>query len=123
MAPIQQLFRYTVVGAIATATHYALLVLVVEAGGWPAWWASGFGAVVGAQVAYAGNRRYTFRFRGAIRGSWVRFQMTALAGALLGMLIVAGAVRLGLHYLIGQVAATLASLLLTFAINRLWSFR
>lgn len=123
MAPIRQLYRYTVVGAVATATHYALLVLGVEAADWPAWWASGFGAVVGAQVAYIGNRRYTFDYRGAIRGSWLRFQTTALAGAVLGMLIVGGAVRLGLHYLIGQVAATLASLLLTFTINRLWSFR
>ncbi len=120
---MKQLFRYTVVGAVATATHYALLVLGVEVGGWPAWWASGFGAVVGAQVAYVGNRRYTFDFRGGIAGSWVRFQSTALAGAVLGMLIVGGAVRLGLHYLIGQVAATLAGLLLTFTINRLWSFR
>lgn len=123
MAAIQQLFRYTVVGAVATATHYALLVLGVEAAGWPAWWASGFGAVVGAQVAYIGNRQFTFDFRGAIGGSWLRFQTTALAGAVLGMLIVGGAVRLGVHYLVGQVAATLTSLLLTFTINRLWSFR
>lgn len=115
--------RYTLVGAIATATHYALLVAGVEVGGWPAWWASGFGAVIGAQVAYAGNRRFTFGYRGGIGGSWVRFQSTALAGALLGMLIVGAAVRWGWHYLLGQVAATLASLLLTFAINRLWTFR
>lgn len=123
MAPIRQLLRYTVVGAVATATHYALLVIGVEAAGWPAWWASGFGAVAGAQVAYVGNRRYTFGFRGGVAGSWVRFQTTALAGAVLGMVIVAAAVRIGLHYLIGQVAATLASLLLTFTINRVWSFR
>lgn len=123
MPPIKQFLRYTVVGAVATATHYALLVLGVEAAGWPAWWASGFGAVVGAQVAYVGNRRYTFAFRGALGVSWLRFQTTALIGAVLGMLIVAAAVHLGLHYLIGQVAATLASLLLTFTINRLWSFR
>lgn len=123
MKPIRQLLRYTVVGAVATATHYALLVIGVEAAGWPAWWASGFGAVVGAQVAYVGNRRFTFGFRGAIGASWLRFQTTAIAGAVLGMAIVGAAVQLGLHYLIGQVAATLASLLLTFTINRLWSFR
>lgn len=123
MKSIRQLLRYTVVGAVATATHYALLVAGVEAAGWPAWWASGFGAVVGAQVAYVGNRRFTFSFRGAIGASWLRFQTTAIAGAVLGMAIVGAAVYIGLHYLIGQVAATLASLLLTFTINRLWSFR
>ncbi len=120
---MNQLIRYAVVGAVATATHYALLALCVEIGGWPAWLASGFGAVIGAQVAYFGNRLLTFAYRGAIGASWLRFQSTALLGALFGMLIVGGAVQLGVHYLIGQVVATLSSLLLTFTINRNWTFR
>ena len=115
--------RYAAVGAFATAVHYVLLVLGVERGGWPAFAASGFGAVVGAQVAYLGNRWFTFAHRGDVRASWPRFQATALIGALLGMAIVALGVRLGVHYLFAQVLATLASLLLTFAINRHWTFR
>jgi putative flippase GtrA len=115
--------RYTAVGAFATAVHYLLLVLCVERGGWPAYAASGFGAVVGAQVAYAGNRWITFAHRGAIGASWARFQSTALLGALLGMALVALGVRLGLHYVLAQMLATAASLLLTFAVNRRWSFR
>jgi putative flippase GtrA len=118
-----RLFRYTLVGGLATAVHYALLALCVEALAWPAWLASGFGAVVGAQVAYFGNRWFTFAYRGEFGSSWVRFQSTALLGALLGMLIVGIAVRFGWHYLAAQVLATLASLLLTFAINRAWTFR
>ena len=114
---------YAAVGAFATAVHYLLLVLGVERGGWPAFAASGFGAVVGAQVAYLGNRWFTFAHRGDVRASWPRFQATALIGALLGMAIVALGVRLGVHYLVAQVLATLASLLLTFAINRHWTFR
>jgi putative flippase GtrA len=115
--------RYTAVGAFATAVHYGVLVLCVEYGGWPAFAASGFGAVVGAQLAYAGNRWYTFAHRGEVSASWPRFQATAVAGALLGMAIVGLGVRLGLHYLIAQVLATLTSLVLTFAINRAWTFR
>lgn len=118
-----RLLRYTLVGAIATAVHYVLLVLCVEFAHWPAWLASGAGAVVGAQVAYLGNRRFTFAYRGAVGTSWIRFQLTALAGALQGMLVVAAGVALGTHYLVAQVAATLSSLLLTFAINRGWTFR
>lgn len=121
--PMPRLLRYTLVGAFATAVHYALLAACVEFGSWPAWLASGFGAVVGAQVAYVGNRRFTFAYAGGIRGSWLRFQITALAGALQGMAVVAVAVRLGWHYLAAQVLATLCSLLLTFAINRCWTFR
>ena len=115
--------RYTGVGALATAVHYGLLVLCVERAGWPAFAASGFGAVVGAQIAYLGNRRFTFAHRGDVRASWPRFQATALLGALLGMAIVALGVRLGVHYLIAQLLATLTSLAMTFAINRHWTFR
>ena len=75
---MKRLLRYTLVGAIATAVHYALLALCVEAGAWPAWLASGFGAVMGAQVAYLGNRRFTFGYHGAFGASWLKFQSTAL---------------------------------------------
>ena len=118
-----QFLRYASVGAAATAVHYALLVLAVEAFGWPAFLASGFGAVVGAQFAYAGNRHFTFAHRGDVRASWPRFQATALAGALLGMAIVALGVRLGGHYVLAQMVATGVSLVLTFSINRAWAFR
>lgn len=120
---MRHFIRYTAVGGFATALHYLLLVLCVEYGGWPAFAASGFGAVVGAQVAYAGNRWFTFAHHGAMSASWPRFQATALIGALLGMAIVALGVRLGVHYLIAQVLATLTSLVLTFGINRVWTFR
>ena len=120
---MRHFIRYTAVGAVATVAHYLLLVLCVEYGGWPAFAASGLGAVLGAQVAYAGNRWFTFAHRGAVGASWPRFMLTALLGALLGMAIVALGVRFGVHYLIAQVIATLASLVLTFAINRAWTFR
>ena len=120
---MRHFIRYTAVGAVATAAHYLLLVLCVEQGGWPAFVASGFGAVLGAQVAYAGNRWFTFAHRGSVSSSWPRFQATALLGALLGMALVALGVRMGIHYLIAQAVATLAGLVLTFAINRYWTFR
>jgi len=120
---MRHFIRYTTVGALATAIHYLVLVLCVERGGWPAYAGSGFGAVVGAQVAYAGNRWFTFAHRGAMRTSWPRFQATALAGALFGMAVVALVVHLGMYYLFAQALATVLSLGLTFSVNRLWSFR
>ena len=109
-ATMPRLLRYATVGAVATAVHYLLLAACVELGGWPAFLASGFGAVVGAQVAYVLGR------------SWLRFQGTAIVGALFGMAVVALAVHLGWHYLLAQVLATALALLLTFAINRRWTF-
>ena len=119
---MRHFIRFTAVGVIATAVHYLVLIAGVEWGRWPAFIASGFGAVVGAQVAYAGNRWFTFAHTGSVTASWPRFQATALAGALLGMAIVALGVRLGVHYVLAQVVATLTSLVLTFAINRRWTF-
>ena len=109
-------------GLVATAAHYALLVVCVEGPGWPAWLGSGLGAVLGAQVAFWGNRRFTFGHTGACAPAWLRFQATAVLGAVLGMLVVAAGVALGLHYLLAQAAATLLALLLTFVVNRRWSF-
>lgn len=119
---ISPLTRYLLVGAFATTVHYTLLVLCVELGAWPAPLASGFGAVVGAQLGYAGNRQFTFAHRGAIATSWARFQATALLGAALGMAIVALGVWLGLHYVAAQMLATLTAIGLTFLINRRWTF-
>lgn len=122
MKPTNALLRYGAVGTIATAVHYALLALAVEAAAWPAWLASGFGAVVGAQVAFVGNRRFTFGHQGTPGAPWLKFQLTALFGALLGMGVVWLAVRTGLHYLAAQVLATLLVLGVTFLINRRWTF-
>jgi putative flippase GtrA len=116
------LVRYAAVGTVATAVHYALLIALVEVFGGPAWFGAGLGAVIGAQVAFAGNRIFTFEHRGDWRRSWLRFQITAVIGALLGMALVTLAQALRWHYLVGQAAATLAAMLLTFAINRHWAF-
>jgi putative flippase GtrA len=116
------LLRYAAVGAIATAVHYALLAWGVEMARWPAWLASGVGAVVGAQVAFIGNRRFTFGHDGTAAAPWLKFQLTALFGALLGMGVVGLAVHAGWHYLVAQVLATLLVVGVTFIINRHWTF-
>ena len=120
---IKSFLRYGFIGAIATASHYAVLILCVEVFQWPAYIGSGVGAVVGAQVAFFGNRHFTFQHRGALTPAWIKFQGTALLGALVGMAIVVAAVHAGWHYLVGQMLATLTGLVLTFLINRAWTFR
>lgn len=120
---MKRLARYAAVGVAATAAHYALLALAVEALGWPAWLASGAGALLGAQVAFWGNRRYTFAHCGPWVPAWWRFHLTAGAGMLLGMGLVAAGVRAGLHYLLAQAGATLVVMGAGFAANRAWAFR
>lgn len=121
-AEARRFLHYVAVGLLATAVHYGLLIAAVEGAGWPAWAGSGLGAVVGGQVAYAGNRWFTFAHHGGLARSWLRFQLTALAGAAFGMAVVALGVHWRLHYLLAQVLATGATALLTYAINRRWAF-
>lgn len=115
-------FRYALVGAGATLVHYALLVAGVALAGWPAWLCAGLAAALGAQVAFVGNRHFTFPAAQGAAVPWLRFQCTALAGAVVSMGLVAAVVAAGGHYLAGQVLATLCVLVLGFRINRAWSF-
>jgi len=114
--------RYLAVGAVATAAHYALLALLVELGQWPAPLAAGAGAALGAQLGFVGNRWLTFGHSGAWLPAWWRFQLTALLGGATSIAVVAAGTRVGLHYLVAQVGATLVALVLTYAINRRWAF-
>lgn len=119
---MHRFIRYCAVGAAATATHYGLLAAAVALAGWPAWVGAGVGAMVGAQVAYFGNSRCTFAGAARGRAAWWRFQVTAVIGAVVSMAVVATTVWAGGHYLAGQVLATGLALLLTFGVNRHWTF-
>ncbi len=117
------LSRYAAVGAVATACHYALLVVLVEAAGVVPGLSALAGAVLGGVVAYLGNRRYTFSFSevGHAR-AMPRFAAVAAAGAVLNGLIVGAGAALGVHYLLAQVLATVLVMLATYQLNRIWTF-
>lgn len=120
--PAPAWLRYSAVGALATAAHYLLLWLAVEWWHWPPWLAAGAGAALGAQVAFIGNRSFTFGHQGRWLPAWWRFQLTAVLGGLISMAVVAAGTRLGLHYLLAQLGATLLAMGLTFVINKRWAF-
>jgi putative flippase GtrA len=115
--------RYTAIGAVATAGHYLTMTALVELTHVPAWIASGVGAALGAQIAFLGNRHFTFDHQGKAGPAWLKFMGTAALGALLGMALVALGVTWGWHYLAAQLLATLCSLVVTYAVNRRWTFK
>jgi putative flippase GtrA len=117
-----RLCRYASVGVLALLVHLAVLGVLVELLGVPAGWGSAAGAIAGAQVAFFGNRRFTFSHLGPVWPAWWRFQTTALAGGALGASLVAVATALGLHWLPAQLVATATVLLVTFTINLRWTF-
>ena len=114
--------RYLAVGAVATAVHYAVLIGLVEAGHVAPRFAAAAGAWIGAQVAFAGNARFTFGHQAGGLPAWWRFQVTALAGAAISFAVVAVGVRFGVYYLLAQLLATAIAVFATYEINRRWSF-
>ena len=75
--------RYTLIGGIATAVHYAVLVALVEGFGFSPSPSAMFGATCGALVAYAGNRAFTFASSTVHRIALPRFLVIAALGAML----------------------------------------
>jgi putative flippase GtrA len=120
---LRQLATYASVGAGATAVHYAILIALVEAGGWAPVPATLCGYVAGGVVAYALNRRHTFASdRPHAEAGW-RFGLMAFAGFCVTYVLMSLFVgRLGAPYLPAQVVTTVLAMFVTFGFNRVWTF-
>ena len=115
--------RYAAVGAVATACHYGALLIAVERWGVTPSAASFMAALLGACVAYAGNRHITFHASTTPQRQAIpRFAATAIGAAALHGAIVGTSDALGVPYLVMQGVATLTVMFLTYEINRRWTF-
>jgi len=118
---MKQLSRYGLVGALATLSHYALFLALVDA--MPALLASLLGAGLGTWVSYQGNRRWTFS-RDAGGGQALRFCTTAAGYNLGNALLMLGLLSLERGSpLLMQVLSTLCLTLVSYWINRTWTFK
>ena len=116
--------RFSAVGAIGTAAHYATLVLLVRRFHVDPVGGSAVGFVVGALVNYALNYRFTFGSNKRHTEAMTKFFTVALVGLGVNALTMAAMVKLfGLYYLLAQILATAAVLLWNFAANHSWTFR
>ncbi|MEM8796088.1 MAG: GtrA family protein [Pseudomonadota bacterium] len=116
--------RFLTSGLVATACHYALLIALVETKVTGPVLATALGAVLGAAVSYALNRRFTFRSSRAHTEALPRFLIIAAAAVLLNAALMALFTNvLSLPYLYAQILATALITLLTYGGNRLWTFR
>lgn len=117
---------YAMVGAVGTLVQYAFLFASVS-------WlhlldpvkATVIGAFLGAVVNYILNARFTFRqSSGSHQVKFAKFAATAVLGMLLNGLIMHVLNQvMGLNYMLVQLIATVTVLLLTYSINRAWTFR
>jgi putative flippase GtrA len=114
---------YSLIGGFATCVHYVVLIALVEGFSVHPAVAAASGATCGALVAYTGNRRFTFSNRSSHIRTFPRFVFIAILGALLnGGVVWVGVSLMGWHYLLAQLVATLLVLLITYRLNRSWTF-
>jgi putative flippase GtrA len=115
--------RFTAVGAVATATHYTLMIALKELGHVNVVVATICGYALGAVVSYTLNRRFTFSTRPAYGRGLAKFLAVTCVGAVLNAAIVALLTNQGLYYMLAQVIATGLVLIWNFTGARLLVFR
>jgi len=119
---LSRFVRYLVVGGIATAIQYAILILLVRGLGMAPTPASSIGFVLSAGVNYLLNYRFTFRSNRPHGPAAAKFAVLAGTGLLINAAIMHVLTGAGAQYLIAQVCATGAVLFFGFIGNTIWTF-
>jgi len=123
-AVVRQIGRFAIVGVIATAVHYAILIALVEIGHVKPVIATTLGYCVGVVTSYALNRRFTFTDSAApVATSFAKFVALYGIGAVLNGFIMSAVMALGAPYLLAQVVATGLVLIWNFLGARFVVFR
>jgi putative flippase GtrA len=118
-----QFLKFSLVGAAATLTTYAVLILLVEGLHQSAVPASVAGYLAGAGVNYVLNYRFTFNSKQAHQVALPRYLAVMAVGLVLNAGIMHIAVdRLAVHYLLAQLITVAIVLVWNFTLNRLWAF-
>ena len=118
----RQLLTYAGVGAIGTGVHFGILIAAVQGASQPPLVGSALGFLAGAVTNYLLNHHVTFKSHNHYLSTSWKFFLIAGLGLLVNTLVMAAATA-WLHYLLSQAVATAAVLLLTFFLNRCWTFR
>ncbi len=119
----KQFILFSTIGAVGTGGHFLTLILLVEAAGVSAVWATMAGFMVGALINYFLNYHLTFKSDKVHHEAMLKFFTVALVGAGMNMLIMyIGVDILVQFYLLVQVVASSVVLLWTFSANKLWTF-
>lgn len=119
---LSRLFRYIVVGGIATAIQYAILILLVRGVGMAPTPASSIGFVLSAGVNYLLNYRFTFQSNRPHGPAAAKFAVLAGTGLLINAAIMHLMTGAGAQYLIAQACATSVVLFFGFISNTIWTF-
>lgn len=119
----RQFAVFLIVGAVSTAVHYVVLLLLVETASVNPVPASIFGYLIGGAVNYVLNYSHTFASKKKHLSSGPRFAIVAAIGFFInGGVMWILTVAIGFYYLLAQIFATGVVLLWNFNANRRWTF-
>jgi putative flippase GtrA len=121
---VTQFVKFGIVGVSNTLLTFAVYTLLLK--GFGVWYiaASAVGFLFGAANGFLWNRRWTFREHVGDALTPVRWFVVQGCGLLLDLALVYLFVEhVGLDKLLGQACATIFVTVLTFFVNRAWTFR
>ncbi len=121
---VVQFVKFGIVGVSNTLIAFAVYTVLLK--GFDVWYivASGIGFVVGAVNGFLLNRRWTFREHVGDALTPVRWAIVQSCGLACNLGLVYVFVHdAGMDKLIGQIPATAIVVVLTFLVNRAWTFR
>lgn len=119
-----QLFRFGIVGVLATVTHVTIVTILVEVFAVPVLTSNFFAFCTAVFVSYFGNLKWVFGKEADHRSFFPRFVFAAVTGLGLNQGIMYLLVeRLGWDYRLGLAVVIFVVPFLTFLMNRFWVFR
>jgi putative flippase GtrA len=121
---VVQFLKFGIVGVSNTLIAFAVYTVLLKVFG--VWYvaASGIGFAAGAVNGFLLNRRWTFREHVGDALTPVRWAIVQTCGLGLNLGLVYLFVHdLGMDELVGQIPTTAIVTVLTFAVNRSWTFR
>lgn len=121
-AHLARFARFCLIGGVATAIQYALLLVLVRGVSMAPTAASSIGFTVSAIVNYLLNYHFTFASGRPHGPAAAKFGLLAAVGLLLNAAIMHALVGAGWNYLLSQIGASAVVLVWNFVGNSLWTF-
>ena len=122
MKIFRQFISFSVIGAIGTAGHFAVLIISVQILSTDPITGSMAGFLVDAIINYLLNYHFTFKSGARHLESFPKFFTIAIIGLVLNISIMYVMTQ-WLYYLVSQAIATAIVLIWNFLCNRFWTFR
>ncbi|KAA8980365.1 GtrA family protein [Halospina sp. K52047b] len=111
------LSRFLAVGAIATATHWLVMAVMVSQGRNPTV-STAVGAAIGLHINYIGQHRFAFRSTVRHGTAFPRYLASAVLGWIVNLTVFMAAAELVGQVAVAQLMATSAATIINFIVAR-----